>query len=271
MARNQEKAQAMLNRWIRLRREMERGEKPVRPALASECTDHRKAEFWRLDVVRDIAAKVSDIQNASLGEFRIRELNDEINRLMKEKMHWERRIIELGGPDYITQAKMKKDPQLEGLEARGAKGYKYFGAARHLPGVRELFDKPVSGPHKRSRWDLIKNVTPDYYGYRDDDDGILEKREAKVERRVRQKIVADWKALQEQRRKAGEVAACDEPEDLITAEEQAGFAAFVSVPSQSQVAAELLAAKKRELMKRFQLENVQAHQEPTPPATVAAE
>lgn len=33
----------------------------------------------------------------------------------------------------------------------------------------------------RSRGDMYKNVTPDYYGYRDDDDGILVQKEAKRE------------------------------------------------------------------------------------------
>ena len=37
---------------------------------------------------------------AGLGEFRIRDLNDEINKLLREKKHWEERIRELGGPDY---------------------------------------------------------------------------------------------------------------------------------------------------------------------------
>ncbi len=37
---------------------------------------------------------------AGLGEFRIRDLNDEINKLLREKRHWEARIKELGGPDY---------------------------------------------------------------------------------------------------------------------------------------------------------------------------
>ena len=31
---------------------------------------------------------------------RIRDLNDEINKLIREKGHWEVRIVELGGPDY---------------------------------------------------------------------------------------------------------------------------------------------------------------------------
>ena len=37
---------------------------------------------------------------AGLGEFRIRDLNDEINKLLREKRHWEERILELGGPDH---------------------------------------------------------------------------------------------------------------------------------------------------------------------------
>lgn len=38
--------------------------------------------------------------SAGLGEFKIRDMNDEINKLLREKGHWEVRIKELGGPDY---------------------------------------------------------------------------------------------------------------------------------------------------------------------------
>ena len=40
---------------------------------------------------------------AGLGEFRIRDLNDEINKLLREKRHWEDRILELGGTDYAVR------------------------------------------------------------------------------------------------------------------------------------------------------------------------
>lgn len=62
--------------------------------MVSEC------EQWRSNIVRELVKKVSDIQNATLGEHRIRDLNDEINNLIKEKDKWEERIRELGGPDY---------------------------------------------------------------------------------------------------------------------------------------------------------------------------
>ena len=37
---------------------------------------------------------------ASLGEFRIKNLNNEINKLIREKRHWKECILELGGSDY---------------------------------------------------------------------------------------------------------------------------------------------------------------------------
>ena len=42
---------------------------------------------------------------AGLGEFKLRDLNDEINKLLREKGHWEDRIAELGGPDYKVKHK----------------------------------------------------------------------------------------------------------------------------------------------------------------------
>ena len=57
--------------------------------------------------------------------------------MFKVKQRWEDRIRELGGPDYrIMQPKLMDN---DGLELPGADGYKYFGAAKNLPKVRELF------------------------------------------------------------------------------------------------------------------------------------
>ena len=53
----------------------------------------------------------------------------------------------------------------------GNRGYKYFGAARDLPGVRELFETETGPSGKRTRAELMKEVDAQYYGFRDDDDG----------------------------------------------------------------------------------------------------
>jgi pre-mRNA-splicing factor ISY1 len=71
-----------------------------RPWDVNKEHDSRRAEKWRTHVIKEIAKKVTQIQNAGLGEFKIRDLNDEINKLLREKVQWEDRIIQLGGPDY---------------------------------------------------------------------------------------------------------------------------------------------------------------------------
>lgn len=74
---------------------------------------------------------------ALLPETTIRDLNDEINKQLKEKFFWEKQILDLGGPNYIQESK-----KLEASEKKYQIGnYKYFGAARQLPGVKELFDE----------------------------------------------------------------------------------------------------------------------------------
>lgn len=49
-------------RWRRAKEE-EGGDKDRRPYLASECNDVRKCEKWRLEIIREISKKVSQIQN----------------------------------------------------------------------------------------------------------------------------------------------------------------------------------------------------------------
>uniref|UniRef100_A0A4W3I7K5 Pre-mRNA-splicing factor ISY1 homolog n=3 Tax=Callorhinchus milii TaxID=7868 RepID=A0A4W3I7K5_CALMI len=175
--------------------------KERRPFLASECSDSHKAEKWRRQIISEISKKVAQIQNAGLGEFRIRDLNDEINKLLREKGHWESRIKELGGPDYGRIGPKMLDH--EGKEVPGNRGYKYFGAAKDLPGVRELFEKEPPAPPRKTRAELMKDIDADYYGYRDDDDGVLLPLEQELEKRVIMEAVEKWKADKEARLASG--------------------------------------------------------------------
>lgn len=178
-----------------------------RPLLASSCDSLQDAQTHRRSIIRDINKKLPLVQNANLGEYRIRELNDEINKLMNQKHYWEIRIRELGGKVDFGRSHF----DVEGKELSGAPGYRYYGAAKDLPGIRELFAEEEEIYRKRtlkkysqtrsievtmnfnlisffffsfplrSRKDLFKFVTPDYYGFRDDDDGILAQKEAERE------------------------------------------------------------------------------------------
>jgi hypothetical protein len=44
-------------------------ERERRPYLASECLDLSKAEKWRMQIIREIAKKVAQIQNGRLSRF----------------------------------------------------------------------------------------------------------------------------------------------------------------------------------------------------------
>lgn len=176
-----------MNKWHTFKAEFHATGTDKRPVMASDCSSVGEAERWRRELVRDITKKIAAIKNASLGEHRIRELNDEINKMMRQKRHWEVRIKELGG--NVPQGKQYYD--IEGKELPGAPGYKYYGAARDLPGVRELFSEQGDEAmqrkvKKRSRGEIHKHITPDYYGYRDEDDGVLLPLEQQREREMRE-------------------------------------------------------------------------------------
>merc|ERR1719247_1828808 len=74
-----------------------------RPKFASEITSVKECEIWRKEIVQGVSKKIAEIQNAALGEHRLRDLNDEINKDLREKGHWEDQIKALGGPDYKAQ------------------------------------------------------------------------------------------------------------------------------------------------------------------------
>lgn len=182
MARSAEKAMSMLSRWRQAQAEGTDSKRPKkRPYLAELCDDITDAEKWRREIINEISNEVMLIQNAGLGVHKIRDMNDHINKLLREKRHWERRIIELGGPNYFRAPETKFD----GEEVPGTRHYKYFGAARDLPGVRELFAKPEQGKARKTRAELLRYVNCDYFGYRDEDDNVIVPLEEEAERRVK--------------------------------------------------------------------------------------
>ena len=58
---------------------------------------------------------------AGLTDYEVRDVNDDINKLLREKRHWENQIIALGGANYRRNVAMLDD---DGKEVPGTKGYK---------------------------------------------------------------------------------------------------------------------------------------------------
>lgn len=292
MARNEEKAQSMLNRFITLKAEEKKKPKERRPYLASECRDLAEADRWRQQIMREIGRKVAEIQNEGLGEHRLRDLNDEINKLIREKSHWERRIVELGGPNYAKHSAKMTD--LEGNiidvpnpSGRGP-GYRYFGAAKKLPGVRELFEKPPELRKRRTRYDIYKRIDASYYGYRDEEDGILEKVEGPAEEEMRMRAVEEWKRMEairkEARKGAKEVVSVgvgvgaevlfEEEEDVVEEErreeraredierkeKEREFVVHVPLPDDKEIERMVLEKKKMELLSKYASDSLMEEQ-----------
>jgi len=209
-----------------------------RPKAISQQEHIPTCERWRGQVLKEISRKVSKIQDAALSDFQIRDINDELNRLFKEKWQWEMRIRELGGPNYMRGGGRVVDD--EGREIQGGgKGYRYFGRARELPGVKELFEaskvKPSDEKALEMRSDLRQKVDAAYYGYNlDEEDGTL---------------LAYEKAKEADAFKVFLAAADDKDDpDWEPLPGDAGDGAAWILPTAEEVEAELIERRKRKLL-----------------------
>lgn len=184
-----------------------------------------------------------------MGEFKIRDLNDSINKLIREKGHWEKRIVDLGGPNYFRTSSNIVDA--DGNEVLASRGYRYFGAAKDLPGVRDLFRKSEVAVQKRTRSQMYKCADAAYFGYRDDDDAILAPLEKAAEERLISDAVLEWTERQAN-------GAADEDEADEAAE---GFTAHVPVPKAEDIERAVLEQKKKEMLSRYASDELKASQE----------
>ena len=113
-----------------------------RPKMASACKSLRECERWRERYCARVVERCPKSKmvrqperslvycahappwtrhTAGLTDYEIRDLNDEINRLLREKRHWENQIVALGGANYRRNVAMLDD---DGKEVPGTKGYK---------------------------------------------------------------------------------------------------------------------------------------------------
>ena len=187
MSRNSEKSQSMLYRF----REQQAAEMGIidfnrvrRPKVLTSVDSVHVCEKWRAQVLKEIGRKIVLIQEPALSEFQIRDLNDEINKLMREKHVWELQIKTLGGPNYmrfgggqtVFDAEGNEVPVVIG-DGKGG-GYKYFGRARELPDVKELIEQQLNS-RKQQESQLSQNkkmqqrfreLPASYYGLSEDAD-----------------------------------------------------------------------------------------------------
>ncbi|KAG2230974.1 pre-mRNA-splicing factor ISY1 [Thamnidium elegans] len=261
MARNEEKAQSMLYRF----REAQAAElglgkrRDRRPGFAGTVNTITEAEKWRRDILSEISRKISKIQDVSLTDYQVRDLNDDINKLMGQKYHWEKRIQELGGADYTRSA--PKMLNYEGREVPGTRGYKYFGRARDLPGVRELFETATPESTARSRTEINRDIDADYYGYRDEENELLLEYEKALEKELIDKLFQ----VPDEEQTSVEEKGHKQVDDSNV--ERKGTADISTdggvVPSQKEVEAYLVQRRKQQLLDKYVSDDLKQSEEET--------
>lgn len=123
----------------------------------------------------------------------------------------------------------------------------------------------------------MKHIDADYYGYRDEDDGVIVPLEAEAEQKAIQEKVEDWKTMSKDKAAvveeediyglgssstdAATAASDDSYREVETQEGSRPFVAHVPVPSQNDIEAALLRKKKMELLERYASESLQAQSE----------
>lgn len=282
MARNAERANAVLNKWLAIKNAVLKGSQQktsLGPNIPEECDDLNRATQWRSQLVREIGRGISLIQDASLGDHRIRDLNDEINKKLRIKRRWEYRIKELGGSDYSTASDALS---LSGVAAAGG-DYYYFGAAKELPGVRELFAakaEEVNIP-KKSRAQLFQRITPDYFGWRDEENEDLLLSEQQQEQLWQKE---QQEQLQEQQAAFEKVAAATAADVAVgmaaaaerqnpkkkqhdaSAEDSTGskrFRVYVDLPTDAEIGRLLLEKKKQLIVQKYATPQAQEEEKET--------
>ncbi|KAF2180724.1 Isy1-like splicing factor [Zopfia rhizophila CBS 207.26] len=251
MARNSEKAQSMLFRF-RAAQAADLGildiSRTRRPKLITSISSIPVCEKWRGQVLKEISRKVTKIQDPALSDFQIRDLNDEINKLMREKHMWESQIRNLGGPNYMRGGRVLDE---EGREVPGGgKGYRYFGRARELPGVKELFEaqlRPSDDKHERggeARKELRARVDASYYGYNlDEEDGTLLAYELAKEKEARDNFLQLGDEIGEGAGKG--------TKDWVEIPGDAGDGVVWRIPSLEEVNKELIDRRRRKLLDKL--------------------
>jgi len=101
---------------------------------------------------------------------------------------------------------------------------------------------------RRTRHELYQRIDADYYGYRDDDDGLLEKLEAKAEEDARANAIEQWNVIAVEKWGCLELAPNLPDKDNKLSEE---LKVYVALPSQEEIDQEILRRRKEELMKKY--------------------
>lgn len=214
---------------------------PNEPLVPATCESLPAALYARKELLKDVSRKISRIHDDSLDEAAIRTLNDDINRQLRKKHEWDKRVFELG---HIERDKALRwgDEMLP--EPGNVHGYLYFGRAKELPGVQELLNprREVATRLPPRILAMQQNADSEYFGISTVE---IEEARASEEAAAEAKLcminapLADWVTGLPVVLPAYSFADLPTPKDI-------------SIPTFTEVEAHLIERRRRELLRRYQ-------------------
>jgi pre-mRNA-splicing factor ISY1 len=102
---------------------------------------------------------------------------------------------------------------------------------------------------------MHRAIDADYYGFRDEEDGILQRVEAEAEGPMRRQAIEEWEEREAERQAAFAAVGGGMPEggDAAAAAEQTApqFVAYVPLPDQKEIEQKVLESKKQQLLSQY--------------------
>ncbi len=177
-------ARSMLDKFLQQKHGYSHTEQ--RPYLSTLVDNIPDAEKWRKHIIRDIINKISEIQNENLTESDSLSLNEYINKLLREKLHWERRIKQLGGTDYTSM----KNTLFDINNVICIDNYYYFGVAKQNKLVQKLIHKKQIELKTHYTYHQLQNIvrSTEYYDNNNSADNELLSIEHELENQLKHDI-----------------------------------------------------------------------------------
>ena len=147
---------------------------PKREKIPEATTDLSKepvctvalAQYQRNQCIRQIAKLITKLSDPETPQASLTLFNSQVNRLLKEKVIWSQKIVDLGGRIPLGSGFKLEDE----LRAQGT-GYRYFGLAKTLP---EAQHQKAHQNAQTSRAQLYRNVSFDYWNFEDEFQQVFE-------------------------------------------------------------------------------------------------
>ena len=140
--------------------------------------------------------------------------------------------------------------------------YRYFGAAKDLPGVKELLEKQqekIRSMHRKKRGpnEIYRHVNQAYFGWKDEEDGVLLELEEDAFQKHKQElllnnagVVSEDESNSKRQRTAGKTSnnLSDDDVNVVDLDNLLSKDYLAGVPTQEEMKQSMFAEKKKALL-----------------------